>query len=201
MLSIVEVTDFYKQNNLYNNINITILPGAIVNIKGANGAGKTCLLRTIAGIKKPFCGQIFYGFNKTNISDVPKPFCTYIGHNLGLKLELTVRDHLKFWANIHNSFELIDVSIYYFKLQQFLDKKCYELSSGEQKRIALSKLFICQTDLWILDEAESNLDSQHKSLLDNLIITKANNGGIILITSHGDLSIKSAQVIDIEDYK
>ena len=59
----------------------------------------------------------------------------------------------------------------------------------------------CQTNLWLLDEVDSNLDQENKELLYNLIISKANNGGIIIITSHSPNNIKSAQIINLEDYK
>ena len=69
-----------------------------------------------------------------------------------------------------------------------------------QKKVALAKLIACQSNLWLLDEVESNLDQENKELLRNLIIIKANNGGIILITSHANIDIKSAQIINLEQY-
>ena len=86
------------------------------------------------------------------------------------------------------------------ELDSLLDKKIYQLSAGNQKKVALSKLLSCQSDLWLLDEAEVSLDAANKKLLHNLIISKANNGGIILLTTHGDTDIKGSQVLHLEDF-
>ncbi len=200
MLSLNRLTYIINNRILFNNLSITFLPSSITYLNGYNGCGKTSLLRIIAGIQRPTNGHISYQ-NHSFLEEVEKPYCTYIGHNLGLKLQLTVLENLKFWAEIYNSLEVLEASIHYFQLQHILDTKCYELSSGNQKKVALSRLLSCQSDLWLLDEVESNLDEQNRALLHNLIITKANNNGIVLLSSHERDIIKSAQFINIEDYK
>jgi len=167
-------------------------------VLGKNGSGKTSLLRAAAGIARISSGNIY--FKKNNIYDLPKPYCTYIGHNLGIKQELTVFENLKYYSSFYNSLEALEASIHYFKLQKIMDKKCYELSSGTQKRVALSKLLSCKSNLWLLDEVETNLDAENKYLLNNLIISKANSGGIILISSHDAPTIKTSQNLLIDDY-
>jgi heme exporter protein A len=200
MLSLNQLTYTINDRILFNNISITFLPSSIVYLNGANGCGKTSLLRMIAGIQRPTSGHISYKYNSF-LEESNKPYCTYIGHNLGLKLQLTVFENLKFWSEIYNSLEVLEASIHYFQLQNILDTKCYELSSGNQKKVALSRLLSCQSDLWLLDEVESNLDQKNRDLLNNLIIAKANNNGIILISSHEKALVKSAQFMNIEDYK
>ena len=185
--------------NLFSDLSLCLLPSSILYILGANGSGKTSLLRSTAGIGSSSSGNIY--FRGTNIHELPKPYCTYIGHNLGLKPELSVFENLKSHSSFYNSLEALEASIHYFKLHEVLDKKCYELSSGTQKRVALSKLLSCQSDLWLLDEVETNLDAENKHLLNNLIVSKANNGGIILISSHDAPTIKTSQNLYIEDYK
>lgn len=184
---------------IFTSLNLNILPSSILYIHGKNGSGKTSLLRMIGGIIAPLKGSILYKWQ--DIYNLPKPYCTYIGHNLGLKQELTVFENLKFYSSFNNSLETLEASIHYFKLHEIIDKKCYELSRGNQKKVALSKLLSCQSDLWLLDEVEVNLDQENRRLLNNLIISKANNGGIVLITTHDSPTIKTSQNIYIEDYK
>ncbi|CAF0915340.1 unnamed protein product [Didymodactylos carnosus] len=177
---------------------MTLLPCSIVYLQGSNGCGKTSLLRMIAGIQNPTKGKILY--RSLECEEIKKPYCNYIGHNIGLKSEITILEYLKFWSKIYDSIELLEPAIYYFKLHHLLHEKCYKLSAGNQKKIALAKLMACQTDLWLLDEIEANLDQENKELLYNLITSKANNGGIIILTSHASPLINTAQVINLEEY-
>lgn len=195
MLSFHQLKCSIYQRKLFDNLSITFLNSAITYIKGANGCGKTSLLRMIAGIMQPNSGNIFY--KNLNINNIAKPYCTYIGHNLGLKREMTVVENLKFWSEIYNSVETLDAAIHYFKLYDLLDEKCYTLSSGLQKVVALARLIACQSDLWLLDEVETNLSKDNRDLLHNLIVMKANSGGIVLLSSHTENHIKSAQILQL----
>ncbi|HJD66485.1 MAG TPA: heme ABC exporter ATP-binding protein CcmA [Rickettsia endosymbiont of Bembidion nr. Transversale] len=195
MLSFHQLKFNIYQKQLFDNLSITFLDSAITYIKGANGCGKTSLLRMVAGIMQPSNGNIFY--KNLNINNIAKPYCTYIGHNLGLKLEMTVFENLKFWSEIYNSVETLDAAIHYFKLYDLLDEKCYTLSSGLQKVVALARLIACQSDLWLLDEVETNLSKENRDLLNNLIVMKANSGGIVLLSSHTENHIKSAQILQL----
>ncbi|WP_218460552.1 heme ABC exporter ATP-binding protein CcmA [Rickettsia sp. TH2014] len=195
MLSLHQLQFNIEQRNLFD-LNITFLPSSIIYIKGANGCGKSSLLRMMAGVMQPSSGNIYYKNN--NINNTLKPYCTYIGHNLGLKLEMTVFENLKFWSEIYNSAETLYAAIHYFKLQDLLDEKCYSLSSGVQKVVAAARLIACQSDLWLLDEVETNLSKENRDLLNNLIVMKANNGGIVFLSSHLENSIKSAQTLQLD---
>ncbi|MCC8371511.1 MAG: heme ABC exporter ATP-binding protein CcmA [Rickettsia endosymbiont of Pseudomimeciton antennatum] len=198
MLSFEHVTLIIDQKSIFTNISVTFLPSSIVYFQGANGCGKTSLLRMVSNLQDPTSGNVIY--RSLNCKYLKKPYCTYIGHNLGLKSQITVLEHLKFWSTIYDSLETLESSIYYFRLHNILYEKCYRLSAGNQKKVALAKLIACQSNLWLLDEVEANLDQENKELLYNLIISKANNGGIILLTSHSNIDIKSAQIINLQDY-
>ncbi|AFB21486.1 ATP-binding cassette domain-containing protein [Rickettsia canadensis] len=237
MLSLHQLQFNIEQRNLFD-LSLTFLPSSITYIKGANGCGKSSMLRMIAGIMQPSSGNIYYkncNINNTkHISEsfrqdklksesvqlikirkqrrilqnwlvssftkyaVAKPYCTYVGHNLGLKLEMTVFENLKFWSEIYNSAETLYAAIHYFKLHDLLDKKCASLSSGMQKVVAVARLVACQSDLWLLDEVETNLSKENRDLLNNLIVIKANSGGIVLLSSHLERSIKSAQILQLD---
>ncbi|XVN40340.1 MAG: heme ABC exporter ATP-binding protein CcmA [Rickettsia endosymbiont of Argas persicus] len=195
MLSLHQLNFNIEQRNLFD-LSVTFLPSSIVYIKGSNSCGKSSLLRMIAGIMQPSSGNINY--KNCDINNVPKPYCTYIGHNLGLKPEITVFENLKFWSEIYDSVETLYAAIHYFKLYDLLDEKCYNLSKGMQKLVAAARLIACQSNLWLLDEIETNLSKENRDLLNNLIITKANSGGIILISSHTENHIKSAQTLQLD---
>lgn len=197
MLSLTSVCINTNEAELIKNLSITFLPNIIAYFRGKNGCGKTSLLRAIAGIKKVSSGQITFGKNNTPIEEFPKPYCIYIGHKTGVKPELTVIENIEFWAQTYNSPELVSDSIIYFQLEEYIHRKCYTLSAGQQQKVALAKLVACSVQVWLLDEVEHNLDSSSKQLLTKLLISKANNGGIIIASSHNETLIKSALIIDL----
>lgn len=201
MLSLHSIGFTLEDRELFKNISMSFLPSSIIYLKGQNGSGKTSLLRMIADIQTPTNGSITFSRDSHPISRLAKPYCTYIGHYSAVKPELTVLENLEFWSKIYNSTELVNAAIVYFSLQELIDKRCYELSAGNQKKVALARLVACQSKLWLLDEVDSNLDSDNKKLLLNLILSHADNGGIVFITSHTPPEIKTAQILDISDYK
>ncbi|PCJ23926.1 MAG: heme ABC exporter ATP-binding protein CcmA [Rickettsiales bacterium] len=200
MLSLHSICFSLGNREVFKDLSLSFLPSSIIYIKGANGSGKTSLMRMLAGIQTPSSGSITFDREALPISMLEKPYCTYIGHKVGIKPELTALEHLEFWAKLYDSAELIDAAIIYFKLEEIIDKKCYELSAGMQKRVALARLIASPAKLWLLDEASSNLDSDNRQLLLNLIITHANNGGITFIACHNEPEIKTAQVLDLAEF-
>ncbi|RTK93238.1 MAG: heme ABC exporter ATP-binding protein CcmA [Rickettsiales bacterium] len=201
MLSLQLLGFFIDEKSIFQNISISFLPCSIIHLKGKNGSGKTSLLRMLAGIQSPSSGTITFGKESLPISYLHKPYCTYIGHQLAIKQELTVLQNILYWAKLYDSEMLIGAALSYFQLQDVIDTKCFELSAGNQKKVALARLISCSSKLWLLDEVDTNLDSSNKEILLNLILTHANNGGIVIFASHNDLQFKTAQIINLDDYK
>ena len=179
---------------------MSFLPSSIIYVQGKNGAGKSSFLKMLAGIQNPSNGKITFSRESLPISSLKKPYCTYIGHKYAIKPELTVYENISFWAKLYDSEILINVAVAYFDLIDIIDTKCYELSAGTQKRVALARLIACPSKLWILDEVDTNLDSENKSKLMRLILSHADNGGISFIASHSQPAIASAQVINFDEY-
>lgn len=200
MLSLNSVSICYDKLCLINDLSVSFLPTAIVYLCGKNGSGKSSLLQTIAGIKKPSKGSITFGKNNTPIEFLPKPYCSYLGHNNAVKAELTVEENISFWAKFYDSAEMIAPAIFYFGLESLSSKRCFELSAGQRQKVALARLMACQSPLWLLDEVETNLDSENTSLFNQLVISKADSGGIIILATHHEQKIKSAISINIDEY-
>lgn len=183
---------------IFSSASFTLLPGSITYLRGSNGSGKSSLLRMIAGIQKPGLGAIsFYGYD---INNIEKPYANYIGHNIGIKDELTVLENIRLWARLYDSEALIHAALYYFGLIDLMDTKAYKLSAGNRQKIALARLLSCESDLWLLDEVDAHLDAQNRALLNNAISSKAGNGGIVIITSHTKPEFKGVMDIDMEDF-
>lgn len=202
MLTVNKIALNTPDSNVFSNIAISFLPSSITYLRGLNGSGKTSFLRILAGIQKPSSGEILYGKTQIPIENIPKPYCLYIGHNNAIKPEMSVVENILIWARLYDCTEAVDAAVHFFQLNPIAHKKCYELSAGNKQKVALSRLLACKSNIWLLDEADNNLDKENKELLDRLIISKADSGGIILLTTHDDQPrIKSASYMNMHDYE
>lgn len=200
MLTSNQITLSINNNVVFSNISLTFLPSSITYITGPNGSGKTSLLRMFAGIQKPSGGYLSFGKKAVMQKSIPKPYCVYIGHHNALKLELTVLENLLPWAGFYNSQQAIAAALHFFKLTEQVNRKCYELSAGNKQKVALARLLVCHSKLWLLDEVDQSLDQQNRELLDQMIISKADTGGIIIMTTHEKPRIKTATILNMTDY-
>lgn len=170
---------------LFSNLGISLFPNSVVNIIGENGSGKTTLLNIIASFDKTKQGKIILEGEELNdftIKEYSPIF--YHTYKSTLKNEISVMENLKFWASIYNSHLKLPSVIAYFNLEEYLDFKVKNLSTGWQKKISLARLMLSNSMIWLLDEPFSNLDDNACMLVDNLIRTRASNKGIIIFTSH-----------------
>ncbi|MEY3197148.1 MAG: hypothetical protein RLZZ59_516 [Pseudomonadota bacterium] len=178
MLSCISIGHDSNNCNIFSDISFTALPGAVVKITGKNGAGKTTFLRILSGIITPKYGEIFFK---------PGSDLHYVGHNLGIKDDFTVLEQLVFWSDLFGTRILIPAAAKYTELECLFDEACYKLSAGQRQKLAIAKLLLSGSNIWILDEIDSSLDEDNIILLKNLIASKANNKGIIIFSSHRDL--------------
>jgi len=183
-------------NNLIFGLSFCLSPGAVLYLAGANGIGKTSVLRAIAGLNKPSSGTIT--FKEQNLADFKIKPLHYIGHKLGIKQELSVWDNLSFWADSLDAREGLQAAIIYLSLQDILEQECTRLSSSECKKVAIARLMLSKAQIWLLDELDTNLDDQSRKLLNNLINIKASSGGIIIATTSEKK--EDHQTLNLADY-
>ena len=197
MLTLENFSPSQEDKVLFENFGITLFQGSITEIKGCNGSGKTTLLEEIATLKESN-GVVKFNKNKINKIDWLHNV-NYIGHKLGLKENLTVLENLKFFAALHGFDAAIESAVHTLSLDEFLNVKISELSSGLKKRVALSKLLLKGSPIWLLDEPFINLDDQNKEILTNMILARAYQNGIVVFTSHEEIKISNLLVLNIGD--
>ncbi len=202
MLIFQELACAYNSKVIFSGLSATIQPSSSILLTGANGSGKTSLLRVVAGLQEPYAGGVGWGDHETMRDAIMSGDLTinYFGHDLGVKEELTVLENIYYWAELAGDIKYVRYAIDYFGLKKYARTPCHQLSQGWQKKVALAKLITCEGDLWLLDEPFSNLDEETSQQLAELIKNKCENGGIAVISTHRNISVDFTYKINISDF-
>lgn len=174
---------------LFFGLSFSLRPGQVLLLEGSNGSGKTTLLRTLCGFREAdageirWCGQLLE--DSAYYADM-----AYIGHAEGIKKELTVLENLRFaLAMSQPGHYSIEQALEKVQLSGYDDNPVQTLSAGQKRRLSLARLLITHNILWILDEPFTSLDRQGIDLIENLIDAHVKQGGMVILTSHHDLSL------------
>tara|TARA_R110001583_G_scaffold43130_3_gene137107 strand:- start:5283 stop:5957 length:675 start_codon:yes stop_codon:yes gene_type:complete len=191
LLSATSLTCIREDRLLFDQLNIEINAGDIVQVEGPNGSGKTSLLRILAGLSQPFEGDIF--FNNQLISQSQEEFhqnLLYLGHLPGVKGEMNAQENLSFNLALHginNDATDIKQTLAEVNLTGFEDSLASHLSAGQHRRISLARLYKSNARIWILDEPFTAIDKQGVHALEQLFKAHINQGGCVILTTHQDL--------------
>ena len=170
---------------VFDKISFEIKSGQTFLIKGRNGSGKTSLMRTLGGYIKPHEGEISVDGKNIDISD--SEYFQFIGEKNALKNNLSVKNNIILWSLLFNASIDINDFLKKFDLTNFINQDAETLSDGQKKRLSLSKLFLYQKPIWLLDEPYVFLDEQNIIDLNNKISRFNLEGGIVIITSNIDI--------------
>jgi len=156
--------------------------GSLLLVTGANGCGKTTLLRLLAGLLEASEGEF-------RCQEQP----LYAGHNPAIKDDLSVEENIRFMMRFMGSRDpgtesgLCQSVIAQIGLTAVAQQEGRTLSAGQRKRCSLSRLLFCDEALWLLDEPYSNLDREGIALLDSIVRKHLDAGGSCVMTTHGSL--------------
>jgi len=160
--------------------------GEALLVHGANGRGKTTLLRVLAGLLPNAQGEVFIDGERADRVAVARS-CALLGHLLGHKGELTAEENLRFARGLFGARRGMSPTsaMAAVGLAGFEDSPARQLSAGQKKRLGLARLLLVPARLWLLDEPYANLDLQGIDLVNRLVAHHLARGGAALITSHG----------------
>ncbi|MFO1418646.1 MAG: cytochrome c biogenesis heme-transporting ATPase CcmA [Methylotetracoccus sp.] len=173
---------------LFSRLHFDLAAGHILFVEGANGAGKTSLLRILAGLSPPADGEILW--RGSAISRNRAAYCadmTYVGHGTGLKAELTPFENLRIWtrlAGVAAEDGAIRDALDRMGLAHSHDIQTRTLSAGQRQRTALTRLLLATARCWILDEPFTALDVTGIERVRELIDAHTRRGGMAVMTSH-----------------
>lgn len=170
---------------IFGPLDLRLAAGETLLLKGGNGAGKTTLLRVLAGLLPPESGRIRLSGPAPG-GENGSAALAYLGHRPGHKAELSVLQNLRFSARLHGADEsglecLIDAC----GLAGLDDTPAAKLSAGQNKRLALARLQVQRSHLWLLDEPYANLDNAGIDWVNGLVQAHTAAGGAALISTHG----------------
>ena len=191
---------FARGNTLiFKGINFEVSHGELLLIKGANGVGKTSLLSNIVNFTDPLEGSITYNGTKVD-NHVASQFFLYIGETNFAYDSLNLNQNIEYWLSIHNvEFDkyIKNKSVNFLFQELNLDKKFYQLSFGQKKKLQLLLLMLVNKPVWILDDPFNGLD--YKSIINvhSLLKKKLENKGIIILTSHQDINLNNYKTLTL----
>lgn len=178
------------EHHLLRGVSFTLRAGELLQVNGANGSGKTSLLRVVAGLLPAESGEIQW--NGCAIQDFREQYAAelaYLGHANALKLDLTALENLHFGAALRG---VIDEQTCLEVLKTLRIPQCAELpakalSAGQKRRVALARVLLSRSTLWILDEPITNLDTSGIEMVESLMAEHLSRNGMILTAAHQPL--------------
>jgi len=176
---------------LFSDLAFAVSAGDVLQIEGPNGSGKTTLLRVLSGLSQQFDGELRWcGEPMSRAKLAFRADLFYLGHAPAVKALLTPLENLRWSASgeIHAQQSMMD-ALKEVGLYGYEDVPCFSLSAGQQRRVALARLYLTTARLWILDEPFTAIDKSGVSALEWHISTHAQRGGGVILTTHHTLQL------------
>jgi len=192
-LSVNGLTLTRGSRRLFAGLSMTLLPGQAMVLRGANGSGKTSLLRVLAGLTIADGGEMHWNGDRwTALCASHRAASLYLGHTNAVKEELTAAE------NLAEVLAFDGVSVTPAMQAQALDAMgladrhhlpARRLSQGQKRRIGLARLALARKPLWLLDEPTNALDAEGVVLFSKTVDAHLQGGGLACIATHLSLSI------------
>ena len=178
------------ERHVLRGLHFVLARGACLEVCGANGSGKTTLLRTLCGLIYPEEGRVLW--NGANVRRDLRGFhaaLAYLGHDPPLKSDLTARENLHYWIGVRRPVGEGELAAALARVgaSSWCERHVRTLSAGQRRRIALAGLALHQVPLWLLDEPTTNLDSEGRELVGDLIREQLARDGMVVAAVHQGL--------------
>ena len=194
MLEVNSIYLYRNRKQVFDNFSLNLNKSEIIQLEGENGVGKTSLLNMISGLISPDKG--FIKICKKDITELgkyKKKKFTYIPDKNCLKENFTVNENLKSWlklSNLETNYNTYQKALNTFSLNDIQGSLVKNLSQGQKKKVALTKLLFSESKLWLLDEPLNGIDIKTISTLKKVMIQHLKQNGSILFSSHVKSNMK-----------
>jgi|CXWL01.1.fsa_nt_gi heme exporter protein A len=183
-------------------LDFALEPGEALVLRGPNGSGKSTLLRLLALLTPPRGGELFWRDQKLD-RDAHRQRLRFIGHIDALKPALSVLENLVFAAHLTDPAcgeAQCLAGLERLELRHLAEQPTRFLSAGQKRRLALARLAATNGELWLLDEPGTGLDARALQNLHGLIAEFRTSGGIVVLSTHGDLNPENARLLDLSGF-
>ncbi|MFN2164806.1 MAG: heme ABC exporter ATP-binding protein CcmA [Anaerolineae bacterium] len=170
---------------LFDGLNLTVCGGECLELRGPNGSGKSTLLRAILGLFPDVTGTI------------QASGCLYLGHRLGLNGLLTAEENLRWYQALQHGRGVVSDALQRVGMAGYERVPCQHMSAGQQRRVALARLLLGASPLWLLDEPFTALDLEGQALVRALIGEQMERDGAVVCATHQPLALAGARVLDL----
>ncbi|MCL1949371.1 MAG: ATP-binding cassette domain-containing protein [Turicibacter sp.] len=206
MIEAINLVKKYNNETVISDFNLKIMKGEILALTGESGKGKTTVLNMLGMLERPDGGQIVVEGNsnlrKKEIMHLQRHKLGYLFQNYALIENETVKANLKIalgGRKILNKISAMKEALHFVNLKpNILDKKVYQLSGGEQQRVAIARLFLKEADYIFADEPTGNLDVQNRNIVFDLLKKMSDMGKAVVFVTHDlELAQKSTRWIEL----
>ena len=195
-LSAVNLACHRGGRDVFTGLSFSVASGELLAVTGRNGAGKSSLLRTIAGLVRVAEGNLGLEGGEGELTIAEQAH--YLGHLDALKPSLTVGENLRFWTGFLSPRPTaIDAPLEAVGLDALADLPAAYLSAGQRRRLSIARLLAVKRPIWLLDEPTSTLDASSQQRLVGFMRAHLADGGLILAATHGSLGMAATQELPL----
>lgn len=187
---------------VFEGVDFAVAPGAALLLHGANGSGKTSLLRILAGFLAPAEGCLTWNGrpfdDEDHDADGAPSRIAYAGHLDAVKRALSVTENLAFWAGLYGGGEArVAEALERLGISHLARLPARFLSAGQRRRLGLARLVVAPASLWLLDEPTVTLDEDSVAAVEALIAGHRAGGGMVMVATHAGMSIPGAATLTL----
>jgi heme exporter protein A len=181
---------------VFSRLGFALQSGEALLVTGRNGAGKSSLLRMIAGLIHVAGGRLELQGGNPELTLAEQAH--YLGHQDALKPSLTVAENLRFWARyLGNGAEASPSALASVGLEALAELPAAYLSAGQRRRLSIARLVAAKRPIWLLDEPTSALDRAAQERLAELMAEHLAGGGMIVAAAHGPIGLERARELQL----
>ena len=183
---------------IFAGLSFSVAEGETVLVTGSNGAGKSSLLRIVAGLLRLSEGLLTLADGEAELT-IPEQV-HYLGHQDALKPSLSVAENLQFWTDyLGGGGAPVDTALVALGLDDLAALPAAYLSAGQRRRLSIARLLTVDRPIWLLDEPTAALDRPAQQKLADLMLDHLGRGGLILAATHAPIGIAAARELRLGD--